>query len=377
MFKKETNSSFTLKYVERKVGIIFVVFLSSIFGGLAFPWIISNANHVFNVSDIEKRLPAEAKSKLALYNANRDALEEILKRVESRISQQLNSSQSESDLQSLVNLRQVLKTELSALNPQIVILPFFPSSINLLWPWMYFFLGILITVAKPATVGNPSRNQKRFWLFWLCILVTFNWPTWVRNFLIPNEHQVVYAEENWQISKVCFLRQELMVVVLALLVTQVWMQWMEALRQELRANSEDPKAIMRPSESLKLVDALTEWQVASFLLGLAFFCLTAHFYYLIFRLHDYRYVAQAISDHILWLATWIIMSLPLVTARNRWQRQKMNIIEELASAPTDQRRETQLKILQELEPFSFANITTSAIIAVCSFLAPLFHYFFS
>uniref|UniRef100_UPI003B3B7B77 hypothetical protein n=1 Tax=Spirosoma sp. TaxID=1899569 RepID=UPI003B3B7B77 len=129
----------------------------------------------------------------------------------------------------------------------------------------------------------------------------------------------------------------------------------------------------------KRIDEITgvflHWQVSSLLLTGAFIGWSYYYWDMVFVINDKRYLMSAIIIHIIWLSTWLIISLPLISAWHSWQQLKMRAISMYLSQNSRSSNspvaEDFIKTINELHPVGFWNAAASGIGVAISLLTPV------
>jgi hypothetical protein len=205
------------------------------------------------------------------------------------------------------------------------------------------------------------------------------WPTWTRNFLLPDEGRVIYADANFDVSHSIFFLQEFLALITLLLLAILWQQWADFSVQrqnETIFKGETPLECAldyRGADSFSLT--FVQWQICSIVLACGFVPYTNFFWEYIFRDGDYRYIVHAVIVHTLWLVSWTLISLPLLLTWRQWRAVRAQAIEALVLDAA--RRQTAVddslaKLLND-QPISGWNSVGSMGALVGVFIGPVVH----
>src|SRR4051794_1657954 len=99
---------------------------------------------------------------------------------------------------------------------------------------------------------------------------------------------------------------------------------------------------------------------------------------MVVRLGDQRYLLAAVVVHSLWGITWALISLPLISTWYNWQLIQFRAISEVMVGTSDVNKnvdiknvDTKIKVLGDMKPIGFLNITASGVAALASFAWPV------
>jgi len=358
---------------------VFIISFISIMVGVVLPGFIASKSGVFYESTMIGLLPKDAIQKLNAYNAEQAKSMLLIKHIDDSMLKNQNATGSD-----LATIEYLTKRN-ENLSPPIKIMPFYLNPIMLVWGAMYASLCWLIFIF------SPLKNKMRLFLGSLSsiiiisalIYLSYNWTVWMRNFVLTNENRIVYSFANYDISSSSFYMQELNTYIFAILLAIVWTKWIAyskyCINEALNSTTEKFQTSAIDNLKLeKLSKTYIHWQFSSIVLALGFIQFTSSFWDLIIRKNDHRYLIAGLTIHSLWGLSWLIISLPLILRWYNWNNIKARAINELYSEHANDENKLKLKLdtIQTLNPFGFWNITTSSVIALISFLLPIFQAFF-
>lgn len=131
--------------------------------------------------------------------------------------------------------------------------------------------------------------------------------------------------------------------------------------------------VLKGDELSTLSDLLFCWQYTSAILA-GGFCFFSNFYWqLVIRYQDQRYLVSALTAHLIWLISWIAISLPLVSRWQRWETSRGRAVADILvdQARPANEREQLAQALTDLRPGGFGTLLLSAALAVASFVFPI------
>jgi hypothetical protein len=357
--------------------------LASIVVGLIIPALIAYATGVFYSADIKGQINGKikepAKSKIKEFDEQKNQLELRIKAARQVVLRRTDKSPAEvaESINALKGL-DAYETELENREPPLNVVPFFLNEIMLIWAVEYTLLGWLILILNPASLAPIKRWGRPLALITLGLYVTYQWPNWMRNFVLTDEGRHVYAFANRDLSPWSFWTQEVNTTLYCLLLAVLWLQWaafFDHRRSQLQVElGRNPlEAALSASSLRRLSYTFLHWQACSVLLAVAFVFFTGTFWKFVVAHKDLRYIIPAITIHVVWGITWWLVSLPLLVTWYRWQWCRSQAIEALAShgAGTKDEVELKLSLLAKAKPVEFWNLVASGVIAVASFVWPL------
>jgi len=184
-----------------------------------------------------------------------------------------------------------------------------------------------------------------------------------------------YSFYDFDINLPAFFFCQFEFFVIGFMLGCIWLSWGHCLRT-WQTHFETPPA-RKPKDLMPIqtrVEEVTrlfqEWQGNSLLLAGAFLpwsyfdWIYTHFS----EGSDTRYAYMALIDHLVWIGTWFLISLPLIEALTQWQKFKTQIFFAIHSGHS----QIDAKLLAELDPVSPAQRLAAIIAAVASFILPIF-----
>jgi hypothetical protein len=363
------------------LGKLAIIAAGSLIVGFAIPALIAAASgSLFRdtlIIRLGKMFPEPIK-RLNDFDKLKGALRDQITNIEKSI---VNASNSDvrNDLSTLVRLRSDLKSDLKEHAP-ITILPLFPHPIMYFWPIMYTCLGSLIFLLTPR-YGGIAEPMTRFKLIGLGALGIYSfstWPMWMRNFILatPVKGRDVFAYTNIDIDPLSFMMQQINWLILSLLLAVIWQQWSTSiliLRSRLSLNGKSPDQGYNYKELEHVSRLLLQWQASFVVLSIGFIIYTSISWDLILRDGDSRFIFEAITIHVIWAVTALLIGFPFLIAWNRWEFQKQKTIAELILGKSDGSGDLQARLaaLQEMRPFGAWNLAASGLTVVSSFALPI------
>ena len=148
---------------------------------------------------------------------------------------------------------------------------------------------------------------------------------------------------------------------------------------ELEATeSTGPYAALDPSLIKQLATSFLHWQGTSIILAFGFIWYTQFFWHTVIVIGDRRYILQAFIIHGIWIFTWLIISLPLLTTWNHWQLARAKAIYYVISSESNSKDKTDsiLSAIRDSQPISGWNAAVSGAAAILSLFSPFIHYIF-
>ncbi len=241
--------------------------------------------------------------------------------------------------------------------------------------------------------------QPRTFVLAVVIFLFFYSELLIRNFFLNTSPlRKVYAYPNLDIGPKSFVVDFCINLLFALLLAVLWRQWMEAKRRM----EEDNKKLFSVIEGLietppknynelqtknnfikhwkevlftRMLGHLslyfTRWQERSVILLLGFVAYPAYYYVLLNKYNDHRYFIGAITAHILWLITWILISLPVINMYMNWNKDKHWILHFFDEGVFGKDSNLTYEGITERVPFSGVAFIIAAVAALVSFLFPL------
>lgn len=366
--------------LQRIIGKIAAVAWLSLIVGVLLPEVASYCCNVFYDEQVRKKLPDFAKEKLHAYEVHKDDLQSRMDKIDKLLSEHNQADLARTDEGvRLTQMREYYKRELELQKPPVVAAGYHLNPIMPLWPSVYFSLGLLVCVLPPF--GSGHGGMKGFFKFAIPAFLVF-WPlyrcwTLLRNFVFYRDGRVVYASENYDVSPLMFLIQELMALVVCVLLIVLWYQWI-MMFTERQAELREPEnngemAAFYPDVITRLSNTFFHWQVASFILSFGFIWYSIFFWNVVAHTGDYRYIPHAVIVHLMWAFTWALISSPLVITWYHWNLLRNKVANQLvgSSAFDKDKAKTVTDLLDKVQPIGAWNVVASGFAAVASFFLPI------
>jgi hypothetical protein len=358
-----------------------IIALLAIVVGTIVPGLIAHRAGVFYQETMLARLPPDARTQLAEFSARKDTLRKQIAEIDRLLDSPLHAKPD--DIAPLLTQRSEYQRAFDSATPPIHLMPFFLNPIMFVWSAAYTTLGWLIFLAAPRRTKpkEPSRKTlPKVIIAAFGVYAAYNWPVWMRNFVLTNEGRRVYSFANIDIAPASFWCQELTSILFAVLLAVVWYQWTSFLQERRAELSFVDKSPSDHALDHKAVEGLSltflHWQIASILLAVTFLYFSAVFWDLILRRGDLRYAVPAVTIHVCWLVSWIFVTLPLLLTWYSWQSMRLRALCEAAQA-VDGKDEGNARLkalkdtLSEIQPIGMWNLAASGTIAVVSFILPI------
>ena len=353
------------------------VALGALLCTMILPGIVAAYGGVFHLQGVKGKLPAKAARTLAEYENREKRRQQQIENIDRLFAQPQAANLKPELANSLLQFRNQLKKEAAEASPPVVPVPFFPQPQIFLFPALYTSLGWLLLLARPtAHLGRQRGGVLATLLAAVAIYVFYDWPLWVRNLVPLDEARRIYAYANLDIHALSFATQELMIVGFAVLLATVWWQWSRFFlhrKKELEDNRDAMAIALDTTTWERLSATFTQWQVCSVLLAIGFLFATSFYWKIEARFHDPRYQMSAISIHLLWGVTWVLLSSPLMITWREWERVRTQALSSLLSEPgvTAEKIGAVNNLLTSMQPLSPATVLVSAGGALGSFVLPL------
>lgn len=344
---------------------IILLFLTSVFLTVIIPGIFSSIGGTFYSADIKAKMSKVEADKLVAFESQAKLLDSQILLTDNRISSFLTDTihSSSLSLDELLKLEEKLLNEKQNLKPPISLIPFYLNPQMLLWLGIYaaFFTLIYFLLKQQNIKVRFSKST-----FGLSLLVYFfyEWPLWLRNFVLSNKGRTVYAYPNFDIDKYSFFCQESIIYFFCLLATILITVSLQSLNKKESIEEE-------PNDTNKFLilssyysTAYRNWFIHSAILALGFLSFTGFFWRLVFAYGDQRYILSALNAHVLWALCWVAISLNLLRFMQQFEKTKREI---LRNSPDDK----TLKIVMEHQPANNLTLIISGIASLVTFLLPL------
>jgi hypothetical protein len=358
------------------MGVCLLVIGASLIPTLIVPGMIAQAGGVFYRQDIVSKLQQGDRDKLTNYDTQQEQRRRQLEQVDLFLTNTPQNEIPPERLSSLIQLRSYVKAEYEAAKPPISVIAFHLNPQILLWPGLYATLACLVILLRPIRISLRKAKAKIV-IYAFGIYVFYQWPLWMRNFVLSNEGRTIFAFSNYDIHKASFFAQEAVILGFAFLLATAWWQWaqfFDGRRIELRRRMNATLEGAGNEASERLARTFTQWQICSAVLAGGFLFATNFYWTIVDRYNDPRYLISAIIIHVLWGLTWILISMPLAITWLAWERSRVRALETLLLRREDtslEKYEHTRQLLTEMRPLGSINVSVSAIGAIVSFLLPL------
>jgi hypothetical protein len=364
----------------RRAGLLIVY---SLLLGLFAPGILEWKLHTFTRQEVIQKLPDYIKDKIESFDRFKASIHRQIEEIDNDIVKRTSIS----DLKELIENRNRIETYAKALEPPLVIIPYYPDPLILFWSILYLSFFWLIFLFSPEI--SYKRDSKLYVFTLIGLFIFYRWPTWLRNtawFQSIDGGRVIYTYPNIDIDKPSFFLQEINALIAAILILELifrWSLYFSLYRNQLYASQNTD--VSEPDKRFFLMRCLCrqfiQWQICSILLACAFLPYTLLFWEYVFKDKDVRYEPSALIVHSLWGLCWIAVSLPFIQTYYVWTIEKAKYackasessnLEVLEEAPesSEVKDETQSDKFPD-SPIGYVNIITSIIAALSTFGAPL------
>jgi hypothetical protein len=347
---------------------------------LLLPGMTAEVDGVFYDSGVRSKLPRDAAGILNAFEKQRSMLGQSVNSLQTELDS-INDKKQQKDFDFYLHLLEERHQELADLRPPIFVIGFFLSPQMLLWPAIYTSLGCLLFASRQ---NMPRFSREDFLrLLWIGLFVYgyYEWPLWVRNFLLGQHGRTVFAYTNFDIDPKSFVIQEGTIAAFAFLLSAVWLKWSRIAKEVEEQNSAAAIGLddyLNSRFVLQLQRAFYSWIVNSIALGLGFAYFTTFFWNLVAQYHDQRYILSAFLSHSLWAATWVFLSIPLAKNWICLKEKRLAAIEALTTvskAIPGKSEELNVERLEKLESLAGIRISVAGVGAVISLLLPIIQLF--
>jgi len=344
--------------------------LTSVFITVIVPGIFSSIGGTFYSYDIKSKISKSQFDKLTKFDNQIISLDSLIRVVDIRINSLLidNIHNTGLSLDELLKFKDKLINEKLSMKPPISLIPYYLNPQMLLWLGIYiaFFLLIYMILTEQKIKINFS---KKVWWFSFLVYIFYEWPLWLRNFVLTVKGRTVYAYPNYDIDKYSFFCQEFIIYFFCLLATILITVSLQLYNRETNIENEENDTNKFLILSSYYTTAYRNWFIHSTILALGFLSFTGFFWRLVFIYGDQRYIISALNAHVLWALCWVAVSLNLLNYMQQFDKTKREI---LRSSPDDK----TLKIVMEHQPANNLTLIISGIASLVTFLLPLLKTFF-
>jgi hypothetical protein len=344
---------------------IILLVLTSILITVIIPGVFSSIGGTFYLNDIKLKISKSQSNKLTEFDNHNAFVETLIQQVDNKINTFLIDTGQKSVLtiDELIKLKDKLIFEKQNAKPPLSLIPYYLNPQMLLWLGIYaaFFLLIYLLLSEQKTKIIFTR---RLFGFSILVYVFYEWPLWLRNFVLTNNGRTVYAYPNYDIDKYSYFYQEFIIYFFCLLATILISVSLQLYNSKVKVETEDNDTNKFLIISSYYSTAYRNWFIHSTILALGFLSFTGFFWRLVFAYGDQRYVISALNAHVLWALCWVAISLNLLRFMQQFDKTKREI---LRSNPDDK----TLKIVMEHQPANNMTLIISGIASLVTFLLPL------
>lgn len=352
----------------KTLGIILCSFISA----LILPGIVAEGGGVFYEDGVVSKLPQAAARSLARYRGDLRNYERQIDGLDSYLIENPSARTPEA-----LAIREALNAKLRQ-EPPLTPVAFFPNSQTFTWPILYAALGVIVLIFRPRLKAPRSQSRLPILICGLAIFVFYDWPLWVRNFVLSNRGRRVYAYTNADIYWPSFVMQEITILIFCMLLAALWCHWSNffiqrqlELQEELRHDRSAVEIFLDSNTTDRLSATFRQWQACSLLLVAGFLFATNFYWTIEVNSADSRYQASAIAIHVLWGLSWIVLSAPLFATWRHWERIKFAALATLISQGRPEETAALGAILSETRPLNSVAVLVSTLGSVASFLFPI------
>jgi len=348
--------------------------------GLVLPSLTAIASGVFFRASMEAKLRTiypDVIRRLEISRNKTEGLQREIAQIDNLLVYGTNAGRD--DRTSLLSLRSTYKHDLKA-KPSVSIQPLYQHIIMYFWPIMYTCLGSLIFLLYPRMLkaSRPKLIFRNTLSLATGIFIFTTWPLVLRNLFARSEadHRIVYAYSNIDVDLPSFCVQLTNFAIFSILLAVIWRQW-SAFFVNLQSRSwikESHIGRALDRKSLRQITTLLlHAQAAIIVLSIPFMIYTSIFWTQIITLGDLRFLFEAITAHIIWLITLLLILLPFSSTWMRWRSQKQSAILDLVYAPNseDPNVGVKLSMLQDLRPIGSWNLVASGFAVLSSLVVPI------
>lgn len=376
-----------LRFLQRRSPLALVtrglyVCLASLLLTLFVPGYLAYRHNVFYAEDVSKKIMGPEGARLADFEAKKKLLSQQIEANVSNLAAYAGIGQ-QKDFEFNKSLLAERAAALDALKQPIFPVGFFLSGTMLLWPALYTSLGcLLICFRTDHFLIDPKRRWRHCLLAGVTLYIFYEWPLWVRNFVLGRHARTVYYFTNFDIDPRSFYIQEAIILGLCLLVATVWVRWAEfanLIDIKRESSFSTSESYLNVEMVLKFQRHFQEWVLSSIVLGLGFVYFTSFYWSLVVTYHDVRYLLSAILAHSMWILTWIFLSLPLVRCWICIRRRRLVAMDRLLKASQGLPREGEQKTfeaLDKLEAIAGVRLSVAGGGAVISLFLPILQLVF-
>jgi hypothetical protein len=279
------------------IPIVALIALVAFFFGIIPLSLAAWLSNVFFKEDLRDKCPPAMRSKQEKYQKEIDDIDKKLS------DPDMSSLLKLGKMHASIKLRELREADLKKAENEVRLIPFFLSDLMYLWCATYPPLAILAYFSFSSTQGEPTGKAK--WaaltiigvgILYVCLIGIRNWLS-----VKSNDGRRIYSFANWDVSPCCFWVAVLCEFVIFAALSLIWYRWI--VLSDLIHNGGASFA----------THVFHDWLVSSAFLAAAFLVFAWVYWDMVVVVGDRRYLLQAVLIQIAWGATWIVISLPLIT----------------------------------------------------------------
>ncbi|MFZ1007022.1 MAG: tetratricopeptide repeat protein [Candidatus Sulfotelmatobacter sp.] len=281
--------------------ILLAAFLLAIVPTGCAAWL--GGNKVFFRRDIRDTcLKGRLKKNVKKVLSKQEAYQQEINDIDKKLSNPTMSSFIDlRTISALIKLRELREGDLKKAEREVQLVPFFLSDLMFAWCASYPPLAILIWFA-PSAHGSGSDSKAT----WAALSVAgagilYISLIWCRNWLggKSDEERRIYSFGNRDISPLCYRVAVGCEFIIFVALSRIWYRWI-SFYDVLNCGS------------LCAAHVLHDWQVSSAFLAAGFLVFAWVYWDIVVVAGDQRYLVQAVLVQVVWGATWLVISLPLI-----------------------------------------------------------------
>lgn len=353
-------------------GLLLVSFALIIGSGI--PALLAYYGDVFTQEEVYQKLPSKARDTIVQVKKEQEQMSLQITRIDAALGAASPGSEAH---HRLLESRQALRVAQKDKPMPLQYYGYMGSqSPQFYFPLFFLTLGALAFLLKPSGFVPFRRRKLQTVIIAVGIYASWQWFHWVRNFVSGEESRVIYTYTNFDINLACYIYQELEAFLISFLIATIWCQWIgfyHTRSSELRdITSHTWSAPLHYQNTERLSDTFSRWQIASLLLVAAFSSFFAFYWKNIHGRGDPRYLISALAIHIVGIASWIIVSLPMTATWRHWHSLRACAIYELATS-TDEigRVDMRTRMIDSVKPIGSWNLLISTTLLFVSFILPI------
>lgn len=277
---------------------------------------------------------------------------------------------------------------------------FYGSLFGPLWFWTFLVMGSLLFIFPPAsipwsktgdeltkwrTILERLRRKRCGWIFFtgVGICVFYKWPTLCRAWAEPQNtdyppHPLFYYSPSACIPSFCWeMILELAYSVMLAVLLNWFLHYKRAVQRMDLFSCDDPnrdyvKALTDPAIALTLVAMFEEWLVVSALFASSYLFDAIFYWHQVTSPTGSAYIVSALLEHAVWGVSWLILSLPFLTALKGWNALRARALAQVSNRPRSL-DEGAKRLLDEARPLNDWLVGIAKGGAVVTFVLSLLH----